>query len=154
MAWKLLGGDSDVHAADDRATAAPGESIVIDVLANDSGGQGGLFITEVTPPTQGSIGLAGNGIVYTPAPGASGVDSFRYQITDGGGSSAIATVFVDIVGDTTTSSTTTSSTSTSIPSRPTRFRSPATMLRRAARTSPSRSTCWPTTRIPTVTRSS
>ena len=115
VVWTLFGGDSAVHAEDDRAAAAPGESIVVDVLANDSGGQGGLFITEVTPPTQGSIGLAGNGITYTAEPGASGVDSFGYQITDGGGSSARATVFVDIVGTATTSTTTTtSSTSTSI----------------------------------------
>ena len=86
VVWTLFGGDSAVHAEDDRAAAVPGELIVVDVLANDSGGQGGLFITEVTPPTQGSIGLAGNGITYTAEPGASGVDSFGYQITDGGGS--------------------------------------------------------------------
>ena len=155
VVWTLFGGDSAVHAVDDRAAAAPGELIVIDVLANDSGGQGGLFITEVTPPTQGSIGLAGNGITYTAEPGASGVDSFGYQITDGSGSSATATVFVDIVGTATTSTTTTtSSTSTSIAAPANQVPLAGDDAATGARTNRSRSTCRATIRIPTVTRSS
>ena len=72
--------------------AAPG------VLANDTDVEGSALATSgvSTLPTKGSVTLASNGsFTYTPRAGVSGVDTFKYRVTDGGLTS-IGTVTVRI----------------------------------------------------------
>ena len=50
----------------------------------------------MTAPAHGIATIAGSTIVYTPAIGFSGTDTFRYTIGDGHGGSASANVSVNI----------------------------------------------------------
>ncbi len=71
--------------------AAPG------VLANDSGGTGGLAALLVAGPSHGSLTLTNNGgFTYTPANNFTGADSFTYDATDGQTTSSVATVTITI----------------------------------------------------------
>jgi iron complex outermembrane receptor protein len=95
-------------ASDDgpvRATA--GVELIIDALLNDVGFADPVTVTISTPPPKGvaevqvngSAGTSGNRadirIAYTANGGASGTDSFTYQITDGI-STGYATVFLNL----------------------------------------------------------
>jgi outer membrane protein OmpA-like peptidoglycan-associated protein len=69
----------------------------LNVLANDSDPDGDtLVITSVGTPGHGSASIAGNKVVYTPASGFTGSDSFSYAIADGKGGTASATVSITI----------------------------------------------------------
>ena len=69
----------------------------INVLANDSDPDGDtLSVIQVSPPTHGSAGIAGNLVNYTPTPGFVGSDSFTYTISDGHGGNATASVAVTV----------------------------------------------------------
>ncbi|SLN69235.1 Ig-like domain-containing protein [Oceanibacterium hippocampi] len=84
-------------ASDDVATTDQGSSIVIDVLANDSDGDGdALSIQAITEqPAHGSVFINNDGtITYTPAEGFHGEDSFKYRVGDGNGGFSIATASV------------------------------------------------------------
>jgi outer membrane protein OmpA-like peptidoglycan-associated protein len=71
--------------------------VVIDVLANDSDVDGDpLIITAVTQPANGSVVIDGNNVIYTPASGFVGTDTFIYTIEDGNGGSDTATVTVTV----------------------------------------------------------
>lgn len=86
-------------ANDDSATVTEGESIVIDVLANDSDPDGdALMITSITQGDDGSVEMLNNGLElrYTPDPNFSGNDFFVYTVTDSNGDSATAQVSVAI----------------------------------------------------------
>ena len=84
-------------AQNDAATVTDGTSATIPVLANDSDPDGDpLTIIAVTAPLHGTATIAGSTIVYTPAIGFSGGDTFRYTIGDGHGGSASANVSVNI----------------------------------------------------------
>ncbi len=84
-------------AHDDIATVITGQAITVDVLANDSDPDNDpLAITAVAPPMHGSAAIAGTLILYTPAAGFIGTDSFRYTISDGRGGTANALVTVTI----------------------------------------------------------
>ncbi|MEO7325774.1 MAG: Ig-like domain-containing protein [Dokdonella sp.] len=84
-------------AHDDNATVVGGQSITIDVLANDSDADNDpLAVTAVTTPTHGSAAISGTLIVYTPAANFIGSDSFRYTVSDGRGGTANALVSVTI----------------------------------------------------------
>ena len=84
-------------AVDDAATAAPGTSTTIDVLANDSDADGdALTIAAVTPATGGSVAISGSVLVYTPDAAFTGIDRFSYTIEDGRGGSATANVSVTV----------------------------------------------------------
>jgi hypothetical protein len=84
-------------ARDDTATTAFATPVTIDVLANDSDPDGDpLTIQSVTTPTLGTATISGNAIVYTPAAGVVGTDTFRYTINDGRGGIASASVTVTI----------------------------------------------------------
>jgi large repetitive protein len=79
----------------DHATTLAGEPVVIPVLDNDIGE--GLYLVGLTQPSNGSIGVQdGSLLVYTPAAGFVGLDSFTYSISDaaGGFDSAVVTVEV------------------------------------------------------------
>jgi len=82
----------------DSATTTEGVATSIPVLANDSDADGdALAVTAVTEPAHGTTVIAGNAILYTPAPGFVGSDAFAYTVSDGRGGSAGANVGV-IVG--------------------------------------------------------
>lgn len=77
----------------DIAALQAGESIVIDVLANDSAGPSNetdqtLSVSSVGQPEHGAAELLTSGpdagkVRYTPAPGFHGADSFTYVLSDG-----------------------------------------------------------------------
>jgi hypothetical protein len=84
-------------AANDSASVTDGSSVTIDVLANDSDPDGdALAITAVAAPAHGVASIAGNTIVYTPAAGFIGTDTFRYTVGDGHGGAASASVSVTV----------------------------------------------------------
>ena len=85
-------------AADDTATTDEGESVMIDVLANDRDADGdSLTITDATDGNHGSVVIAENAasVTYTPDAGFSGEDQFMYTVSDGKAADT-ATVYVDV----------------------------------------------------------
>ena len=69
----------------------------LNVLANDSDPDGDtLTITSVSTPAHGSASISGNRVLYTPAAGYSGADSFTYTIADGNGGTASASVSITV----------------------------------------------------------
>ena len=71
-------------ANNDTNTTKQDNSIVLDVLANDTDSDGdNLTIKNVTNPTNGITKIVDNKIKYTPKKGYYGNDSFIYTITDG-----------------------------------------------------------------------
>ncbi|MEO1481921.1 MAG: Ig-like domain-containing protein [Myxococcota bacterium] len=86
-------------ASDDFATATESTSTRIDVLANDDfgpDGPGQAALTVLTPPANGEVSIQENQIVYTPAPGFTGFDTFSYEILDANGDAATGAVEVDV----------------------------------------------------------
>ena len=91
--------DDSVSVAEDATPTA------VDVLANDSaapdtGETLALVSGSLTAPAHGTA-VAGTGAqsgtaVYTPDPDYTGLDSFTYQVSDGRGGLATATVFVAV----------------------------------------------------------
>jgi hypothetical protein len=66
---------------------------VVNVLANDLDPDGDvLAIVELTQPSNGTVALVENQLIYTPGPGATGNDTFTYTVADGFGGEASATV--------------------------------------------------------------
>lgn len=81
----------------DTASTRTETAVSIDVLANDSDPDGdAISLAAVGTPAHGSAGISGDAVVYTPAPGFVGTDSFDYTITDVHGSSAQALVTVTV----------------------------------------------------------
>ena len=70
---------------DDRAETAVGESIVVNVLQNDSDPDGPqVWLTILAQPAHGSAAVASlNTISYAPARDYEGYDTFTYQYSDG-----------------------------------------------------------------------
>ncbi len=91
-------------AVADAATAMAGQSVGIDVLANDSDPDSDpLTITAVTQPLANSlpvgtvsIATGGKSLSYLPTVGATGVHTFTYTISDGRGAVATAAVSVTV----------------------------------------------------------
>ena len=86
---------------DDQATVDEDSSVVIDVTGNDTDRNGDPFL--IMRFGDGAKGAVGPGnvpgtLVYTPAPDATGIDTFEYTVADAPGSEATATVTVTIVG--------------------------------------------------------
>lgn len=82
-------------------TGPLGGTITIDVTANDFDADGAIdvsTVTIVTPPSNGTAISLGNGLVqYTSNPGFSGMDFFRYSITDNQGSTSTALVQIAVL---------------------------------------------------------
>jgi len=91
--------NDDPVAVDDSASTLFDASADIDVLANDSDVDGdGLSVSGVGNPAHGTAVVDVNGTVtYQPGAGYTGDDAFDYQITDGAGGSATATVSVTVL---------------------------------------------------------
>lgn len=72
-------------AAPDWATTSPGKPVLIDLLANDHDTDSEqLTITVLSPPQHGQLTDNGDGtILYRPAAGFEGSDSFTYHASDG-----------------------------------------------------------------------
>jgi hypothetical protein len=84
-------------AQSDSASTDEDASVAIPVLANDRDPDGdALTMQSVSPPAHGVAQTSGSTVMYTPAPGFYGVDSFTYVIIDGRGASASALVTVDV----------------------------------------------------------
>lgn len=84
-------------ANDNNETIANTQSIVINVLSNDTDLDGDpLNVTGFTPAVHGTVTQVGNQLKYVPNPAFVGQDSFTYSISDGQGGTDSATVFVDV----------------------------------------------------------
>jgi sugar lactone lactonase YvrE len=96
-------------AKDDNATTPDGQSVLIDVAANDTDADGNLAPASAavscgacTRPAHGSLTNHGDGtFTYMPDAGYVGSDTFVYQICDDGGLCDTATVTVDVTVKTT-----------------------------------------------------
>jgi len=81
-------------AVDDTADGAEDHPLEIDVVGNDKAPSSGGSVTlqSVDPPQHGRTHVAGNRVVYDPAPDYHGPDTFTYTVTDGGGATSTGTV--------------------------------------------------------------
>ncbi len=84
-----VGGNQFPDAVDDGATTTDDAAVTVDVLANDSDPDGSLDPSSVMitgAATKGSTSVNGTtgAITYTPDPGATGTDDFRYRVCDNG----------------------------------------------------------------------
>lgn len=83
-------------AANDTATTDAEMAVTIDVIGNDTDADGDtLSIMSVTNGSNGTVAVNGTQLVYTPASGFSGSDSFAYTVSDGK-DTATATVNVTV----------------------------------------------------------
>ncbi len=73
-------------AVDDSVTIEEGQTVTIDILANDYDADSDpLSFTVLTDPLNGTRTLAESSITYTPDNGFFGIDNFTYQLSDGQG---------------------------------------------------------------------
>ncbi len=84
-------------AQDDSAVTDEDTAVTIPVLANDSDPDGDpLAIQVISSPVDGSAEIRGTTVVYTPAAGFHGVDTFTYVAADDQGGRATARVTVNV----------------------------------------------------------
>jgi large repetitive protein len=83
---------------DRSAAARPGNPVTIGLPLTDEHHRA-VTVTAVGAAAHGSVRLlAGGKVVYTPAPGFAGTDTFTYTATDADGNVATATVKVTVAG--------------------------------------------------------
>jgi Ca2+-binding RTX toxin-like protein len=92
----VVAANSGPIANDDAASVDENGSVLIDVLANDDAGGGTLIITSVTSSANGSAVIEGGAIRYVPNAGFSGPDTITYEVSDGAGGTATASVQVEV----------------------------------------------------------
>ncbi len=74
-------------------------SISINAMSNDGDPDGdSLSFCGHGNPNNGTIGISGNGFIYTPNSGFHGSDSFTYNVCDEEGLSSSATVYITVDG--------------------------------------------------------
>jgi len=84
-------------AIDDSVTVNEDSTVLIDVLVNDTDIDGDtLSITGFTQGTNGTVAQEGDSLRYTPNANYNGSDSFMYEISDGNGGIAVATVNITV----------------------------------------------------------
>ena len=85
-------------AQDDTYNVPMNTATSLAVLSNDSDPDGqALTITTVSTPAHGTAAIvSGTSITYTPTAGYSGADTFSYTVSDGAGSTDIATVTINV----------------------------------------------------------
>ncbi len=85
-------------ASADSASTNEGVPVTVSVLANDSDPDGGsLTLESVSSPANGTAQIIASAVLYTPAAGFHGLDSFAYVATNAEGRSASALVTIDVV---------------------------------------------------------
>jgi hypothetical protein len=85
-------------AKNDSVTLKEDNSILIDVLKNDSDIDGDkLDIKDITTPKNGTAIIENGKVKYIPKPNYNGEDSFKYTIVDPKGAKASATVKIDVL---------------------------------------------------------
>jgi hypothetical protein len=81
----------------DASTVDEDNGVTIDVLANDTDGDGDtLTIAQVTEPANGTVTIVSGTILYTPDENFNGQDSFSYLVSDGNGGTTSSTVTVTV----------------------------------------------------------
>ena len=106
LAWKWAYVDVTVNsvtpppatlrAVNDTATTSPGNSVTIDVLANDSGSN--ITLGAFGTAWIGTVTQSGNKFVYTAATGFTGTVDFWYSAVDSAGNDDWAKVVITIGG--------------------------------------------------------
>ena len=97
----VAGANDAPTAADDVIKTACDESVEIVVLVNDDDvdATDALTVSIIVAPSAGDVVVKPDGtVVYTPAAGYTGRDSFSYRIADSSGAIASASVTVSVVG--------------------------------------------------------
>jgi hypothetical protein len=88
-------------AFDDGGSTVIGNPVTIDVLLNDSDVDSAvLTITDIpVGPSNGSVVIDTENltVTYKPSTGFSGIDKFDYEVGDGSGGTAVATVTVEVL---------------------------------------------------------
>ena len=88
-------------AESDTVDAVINQTLDISVLSNDSGlGDGGIAVTILDAPSNGSASVTDNVISYTPDSRFYGADTLTYQITDANNDTSTATVSIQVACDT------------------------------------------------------
>lgn len=93
------GGDNNQPpmASPDNIGTTPGTPVTINVLSNDVDPDGDpLSIVIDIPPSHGTAVVQNGQIIYTPAAGYTGLDSFTYIVSDGRGGTATGTVTINV----------------------------------------------------------
>jgi hypothetical protein len=80
----------------DTATVSQGGSVLIDVLANDSGTGLALTLVSVGAAANGAAVIQNGRVLYTPGTGYSGADGFSYVVTSANGLSSTGAVAVTV----------------------------------------------------------
>jgi hypothetical protein len=84
-------------AANDSQTVLQGSTLIFDPRANDLDADGDpLAITAVSSAAHGTVSYSAGSVIYTPAAGYVGPDSFTYTISDGRGGTTTGTVSVTV----------------------------------------------------------
>ena len=85
-------------ARNDTVAVGDGPQVYIDVLANDGDPDGDIIRVTAVPdkPLNGIVFINPTHLVYWPNAGFRGNDRFTYEITDSGGMTATAQVFVTV----------------------------------------------------------
>jgi hypothetical protein len=84
-------------ASADTTSVEENSQVIINVLANDSDPDGdALSVISTTQGSNGSVSHNAGSVIYTPHAGFIGNDSFSYQVDDGFGGTASATVYVTV----------------------------------------------------------
>jgi hypothetical protein len=85
-------------AVDDTATTAEDTPVSIDVLGNDTDVDGDPLTVTSASATNGTVVVEGDGsLTYTPNAAFTGADVITYEISDGAGGTATASVAVDVL---------------------------------------------------------
>ena len=102
----VLRNDSPV-AANDATSVVAGSATVVNVVANDTDGDGTVDSSSVhivSAPSHGTAAVGATGVTYTASAGYSGTDSFTYTVADNQGAiSNAGTVNITVTAPTTPS---------------------------------------------------
>ena len=84
-------------AVNDAVSTNKDQSVLINVVGNDSDAEGSVSISSFGQGTYGSVVNENGQLRYTPNAGFTGTDSFQYTIVDEGGLTSTATVSVTVL---------------------------------------------------------
>ncbi len=88
------------NAVTDRDTVPANTSVIVQVQNNDSDPENNSLTTDLdasNPPSNGTVSISDNHIIYTPSPNFTGLDSFYYYICDNGIPTQCDTALVSIL---------------------------------------------------------